>query len=331
MELFDTEKDMLETPQIIRDFDWNSTKEIARKCKNKTTFITGLGSSYMFPVCNARRRALRYGVSNVITGWSTDLMDVKDFSGSVVLIASFSGRTKEAVLLARHAKSSGARIVGVTAVMDSFLAKESDDIIKLNCDHERGVAATKSAVETALVFDSFVSNMADIKIGNRLPKLADCFESNLNMGVDNKVAKSVAGANRVILAGSDFGVGNELSLKVQEATAIKSQFLPGNLLIHGYEETVSADDVVLIIDSPAMRRDLSDYYRKLPKTGCTTFLLTSEKPEYFPAISFQSQDGFAGYCQLSAGWGLLRHAARAKGVDMDHPKRAVKVGNPLRE
>ena len=47
-------------------------------------------------------------------------------------------------------------------------------------------------------------------------------------------------------------------------------------------------------------------------------------------IKIKSTPYFEDYCLLAGGWGLLRAVARKLDIDMDKPKKALKVGNPYK-
>lgn len=46
-------------------------------------------------------------------------------------------------------------------------------------------------------------------------------------------------------------------------------------------------------------------------------------------ITLKSNDTFRNYCLLAGGWALLRNIGVEMGIDIDHPVKVSKVGNPF--
>ena len=70
----------------------------------------------------------------------------------------------------------------------------------------------------------------------------------LTIEIDPEVTKAIAGAGTIYFAGRNDGVGEELALKTNEITRKKSDFLEGTYAVHGIEEVMDADDVVVVIN-----------------------------------------------------------------------------------
>ena len=149
-------KEMMETPEIIRSFDVAAAAKFAETVKSrKGLFLTGEGSSRIFPAKRAIWSSLRKGYSlPVLTEGCTQAgeYDLNDFA---VFSASNSGQTKEVIRLASSLKKKNhTAIFGMTANRNTKLEEIATDTHVLKCGKENAVAATKSVVEQGLFYDS---------------------------------------------------------------------------------------------------------------------------------------------------------------------------------
>ena len=160
--MFETEKEMFEAGGIIKKFDLDVMKRIAKEIGLRKIIFTGMGSSVLFPAKQAKSRAFGLNIKNSVEAYfASDLLSYNDFSDAYVILCSNSGMTKETVLLQKHIKKRGAKYLAVTAVPDSVLARRCKNRIIMQCGFEKGVAATKSVVEQGLIFDSLIFNLVN--------------------------------------------------------------------------------------------------------------------------------------------------------------------------
>ncbi len=130
MNLSFTEQEMLESKQIMLNFDFNITQSIAQKIGNSRIIFTGMGSSLIFPGKQAKNRALKFDLANKVGAYfASDLFQYTNFSDTYIFLCSNSGKTKEVILLLDYVKNKGAKCVAVTAVADSILAQRADEIL----------------------------------------------------------------------------------------------------------------------------------------------------------------------------------------------------------
>ena len=116
-------REMLETPAIIRRFDYNQASE-ALKAIEETgkLFLTGEGSSRIFPAKNMRAEMMKLGAPVSIGTEGARQAHEYDLSGFTVLGASNSGKTKEIISLFTRLKEKGhSRRFGLTAAKGSNL------------------------------------------------------------------------------------------------------------------------------------------------------------------------------------------------------------------
>lgn len=334
MKLSNTEQEMLDTQQVCLNFDFGITKDLAEKIGSSRILFTGMGSSLIFPGKQAKSRALKLNLSNKVDAYfASDLFQYDDFSDTYVFLCSNSGRTKEVILLLEHISSRGAKCVAITAAADSILSQRSDDKIVLSCGFENGIAATKSVVEQGLVYDSLIYNLANnqgknIDFGSlreQLTKTAQAIKNNINLKLDDEVLNILANSSQYFIVGLDNGMAEEITLKSYEIARKMALFYPDTHIVHGVEEAIEGN-CAIVFQSSAFESYHSDFEKFSEKTGCKLIYID---PKVNKGIQAEVVEAFSNYCYLAAGWGLLRSVGNKLNLDIDHPEKASKVGNPF--
>lgn len=335
MELSFTEREMLETEQVCLNFDFNITKDLAKKIGNHRIIFAGMGSSLIFPGKHAKNRAMKLGISNRVEAFfASDLFQYEDFSDTYVFLCSNSGKTKEVILLLEHIKSRGAKCIAITAVADSILAQRSDEKIILTCGFEKGVAATKSVVEQGLVYDSLIYHLANNQgknvdfevLKNELVKTAEAVKNNINLKIEDSILDKLAVAKNYFIVGLDNGMAEEITLKSYEIARKMALFYPDTHIVHGVEEAIDGE-CAIIFQPSAFKDYINDFEKFTAKTNCQ--LVGVDQEDMLPGVKVEVNETFSNYCLLAAGWGILRNIGNKLNLDIDHPEKASKVGNPF--
>ena len=123
----------------------------------------------------------------------------------------------------------------------------------------------------------------------------------------------------------DNGVAAELALKTNEITRKKSDFLEGTYALHGIEEVMDKNEVLIWVDPFDVDQD--KFHECLVKNAGINIIALSSANTMFPTILIPESDQYSEYLQLTAGWNILVETGVSLGIDLDHPKRARKVGN----
>jgi len=320
-------REMMETPQIIRRFNAKDTENVVEQIKQTgKVLFSGEGSSRMFPSKNAIAWAMKAGIGlDLVTegSYQAGEYDLNDF---VVFAASNSGRTKETVTLFDKLRKAGhKRLFGLTANRNTKLQELSNQTFIISCGREDAFAATKSCVEQALFYQSLLAQVQGKSFSDKLNALADAFEDALTVLVDPAITEAVAGAETVYFAGRNDGVAEELTVKVNEIVRKKSGFLEGTDYMHGAQEVMNPDDVVILIDP---------YKSELEKTkevligqvGLKVFTVAAEET-IFPTVKVKDVNGLTNYLFMAAGWNILVEAGISLSINLDEAERARKVGN----
>lgn len=322
-------QEMMQTVDTVKMFDPEQTSEVAKAVKAKgRLFLTGEGSSRIFPAKNAIRKSLKLGMDLSIATDGSRQSAQYDLSKFAVFCASNSGRTKEVVLLAKMLKEAGNNDrYGLTANDGTMLAGECSKTWVLNCGWEQAVAATKSVIEQTLFYESILWNMLGIDKKEELKKLPELLEKALTLEIPEEITKLAVNAPTIYFAGYNDGVAEELTLKTNEITRKKSDFLEGTYAVHGIEEVMDSNDIVFVVDP--IEEEIQKFQEVLSQGVGLKVVAISDHDTPFTTIKVPAAGELKPYVMLCAGWNLLVEIGLAKGIDLDKPERARKVGNEL--
>ena len=320
-------REMYQTAEVIRHLDVEKIGKFAEKITGPNIFATGEGSSRLFPSKKARYDSLKNGYDHAITSEGSTQALEYDLSSFTIVAVSNSGRTKEVVRLLESLRDSGHKeLLAITAGTGSPIENNAHYTHVLDAGKELAVAATKTVVEQALVYDVALR----LKNENALPDLndlADQFHSALDTKISPEVVSIAADAKTIYWAGRNDGVAEELTLKTNEITRKQSDYLEGTYAVHGIEEIMDPRDIVFVM------RPFDQESAKFNEVLCdgVGLEIVTVGPVASGDCSVEIADAgeFSSYLELAMGWNLLVEVGMALDVDLDHPKRARKVGNEL--
>lgn len=321
-------RDMLATVDVIASFPADQGRDTGRAIAQVgRLLLTGEGSSRIFPAKNAIATARRMNWPIALHTEAGRQAQEYDLANWAVFAASNSGKTSEVIKLFQDLKSKGnAHRYGLTAAADGGrLAELAEKCYVLKCGPEGAVAATKSVVEQALFYHAMLEHACGIPLlGKRLRQLADDVRAALTAPIDPALVDKIARAGTIYFAGRNDGVAEELALKTNEITRKKSDFLEGTYAVHGIEEVMGADDVVIWIDP--YEDSLGKFHDVLVAGVGLTVITVSTAPTRFPGVVVPASE-LQPYVMMAAGWNILVEVGVKLGINLDKPVRARKVGN----
>ncbi len=318
-------REMLETGSVVSNVSAKTITAYGDALKYDSVFFTGEGSSRIFPAKKTMYDAQKHGYKeHFSTDCATQALEYK-LDSSAVFVASNSGKTKEGVRLIRSLKKKGhSNIIGVVANGGTPIIDEADGGYLLTCGKEEAVAATKSVIEQTLFYDLIFRRRNNLPMPD-LTKLGDLITQALEMPVPEEIVRACEKAPVIYFAGRNTGVAEELTLKTNEITRKKSDFLEGTYAVHGIEEVMNQNEAVIVVDPFADEEDkFSDVLIK--GVGLSVSAIATRKTS-FPTMVIPEYGDFTNYIELAAGWNLLVEVGIAAGIDLDKPERARKVGN----
>ncbi|MDJ0762773.1 MAG: sugar isomerase [Myxococcota bacterium] len=321
-------REMVETIKVIENFNPEVVKPFVEQIDATSgIMLSGEGSSRIFPAKNAIYLSMKLGaLLPIITESGRQAMEY-DLSNWTVFGASNSGKTRETLSLMRHLKILGNRCrFGVTAGRDTPLGQLCERTHILSCGEENAVAATKSVVEQGLFYHAIIRDLLGCPISTpELRSIAQRVQSALEMPIPPTIVEKMSRARRVYFAGRNNGVAEELALKASEIVRISSDYLENTYAVHGVEEVMTSDEMVVVIDP--YEEELEKFQEVLVNGVGLTLIAIASEPLTIPTIVLQRSGEFDAYVQLAAGWNLLVETGLNCQVDMDRPERARKIGN----
>lgn len=165
---------------------------------------------------------------------------------SLVILVSQSGETADTLAVLRDSKAKGARILSITNVVGSSIARESDDVFYTWAGPEVAVASTKAyttqitslymiALDFAIkkgtinreFYDSMISKMKEIP--SKIQEILD------NEEYIKEIAKTVVSSDHAFYLGRgiDYSLAMEGSLKLKEISYIHAEAFAAGELKHG--------------------------------------------------------------------------------------------------
>ena len=182
-------------------------------------------------------------------------------SGTTLAISiSQSGETADTLAASREARSHGSRLLAVTNVVGSTLAREADDVLFIRAGPEIAVASTKAYV-TMLV----AMQMLAVDLGQRRGVLDSARVSSLLAGLRHvpvlaqevldraesvrTLARRLVGVEHAFFIGRglDYAVAMEGSLKLKEISYLHSEALAAGELKHGTLALVTEETPVFAL------------------------------------------------------------------------------------
>ncbi|WP_127492417.1 glutamine--fructose-6-phosphate transaminase (isomerizing) [Paenibacillus glycanilyticus] len=165
---------------------------------------------------------------------------------TLVIVVSQSGETADTLAALREAQRNGARVLAITNVVGSSVAREADDVLVTWAGPEIAVASTKAYTSQLIAFYLFGLHLATI-LGTKdeatvsgiiaaMNELPEQVESILeNAPVLKQVAESISHHKSLFFIGRgvDYAVAQEGSLKLKEISYIHSEAYAAGELKHG--------------------------------------------------------------------------------------------------
>lgn len=263
---------------------------------------------------------------------------------TLVIVVSQSGETADTLAALREAKRCGARVLAITNVIGSSVAREADDVIVTWAGPEIAVASTKAYTSQLIAFYLFglylaqtlgtadEAYIAEVVAG--LQELPEKVESILAQADTIKaIAEQVATHDNLFFIGRglDYAVALEGSLKLKEISYIHSEAYAAGELKHGtlalIEEGIPV--IALATQDDLFEKTVSNIKEvkargahvfgihtegdaELAKVVDHTFAIPATLPLLTPALSVVPLQLLAYYASL------------ARGNDVDKPRNLAK-------
>jgi len=321
-------KEMLETGEIVKHLNIEKILSFEREVKKERIFFTGEGSSRILPAKKIMYEARKKGYKeDFFTDCATQALEY-NLLDSTVFVASNSGKTKEDLELIRKLKRQNHdNIISIVANAGTPIMNQAHASYLLTCGKENAVPATKSVIEQALFYDLLFRKLNNLFLPD-LSKLGRLITQVLEMHIPDEITETLINSKIIYFAGRNNGVAEELTLKANEISRKKSDFLEGTYIFHGIEEVMDRDEVVVIIDP--FKDDEGKYKDVLIDGIGLKVIAISTRKTIFPTIIIPEYGDFTNYIEIAVGWNLLVEVGIKMGVDLDKTVRARKIGHEFK-
>ncbi len=263
--------------------------------------------------------------------------------GDLVVVISQSGETADTLEALREAKRKGVRVLGLTNVVGSTIARESDGGIYLHAGPEIGVASTKAftnQVVSLILFAIYLGRLKNMSMyeGQRLLKELSDIPEKIQQILDQqeivkKIAEKYQTAKNFLYLGRGFNypVALEGALKLKEISYIHAEGYPAAEMKHGPIALIDElMPVVFIAPRDALYEKVVSNIHEVKARHGKVIAILSDKDDHVlryvdEAIYIpQTVEEFSPLLTVVPLQMLAYHIARLKGLDVDKPRNLAK-------
>ncbi len=302
-----------------------------------TAFHAGLVGKEIF------RRLLRVP-TNVEYAHEMRYADPLVTSRNLTVAISQSGETADTLAAARLAKERGSRLLALTNVVGSTLAREADDILYTRAGPEISVASTKAYL--AMLIAQYllalrigrVRGVVDEALATRVAHGLSLLPAHIEeiLGREEQTmaaAESIVDADDVYFIGRglDFAVAMEGSLKLKEISYLHSEAMPAGELKHGTLALVTkGTPVIVVLTQQALYDKTISAVQEVRARGGKVLAVAYEDDEQIHkfasgVLRIPRADDLLGPVAAVVPLQLLAyHVARLRGHDIDQPRNLAK-------
>ena len=333
-EIFSEPKMLLNTIKNCEEVIPNIIKTI--KEKNITDFCSmARGTSdnastvfsYLFPMKTGK----------VASSFFPDIYTVQnaklDLKGTLLIIVSQSGMSKDTIKVMRDAIRDGAIVVGVTNNIESPVAKESHFHLYLEVAEEKSVAATKTYIAELVALEMLAEAIGG-KIETDYRKVAQNITDILALCDTeiNAVAKGIVNENNYLILsrGTTLGSADELCLKMTECCYLFAKSFSSATFMHGPLSLLTeGTNLILFAPDSKMTQEYIDMAKRAKEKGAN-LIAFSDIDEVLALANYKVKMPKADMITAPIYYGvaaslLALNIGTEKGYNVDSPRNLNKV------
>ena len=263
---------------------------------------------------------------------------------TLIIIVSQSGETADTLAALRDAKEKGARVLSITNVVGSSIARESDDIFYTWAGPEIAVASTKAYTTQLMAFYMIALNLAMTKgtiteeeyfkmidilkeMPSKVEKVLECDK------LVEEIAAEIKDKNDIFYLGRglDYALAMEGSLKIKEISYMHAEAFAAGELKHGTIALIEeGTPVIAIATQEALFEKMVSNMQEVKARGAKVIAIAKEHNKeveksadrviYIPEV----EDMFASITAVVPMQLLSYHVAKMRGCDIDKPRNLAK-------
>ena len=263
---------------------------------------------------------------------------------TLIIIVSQSGETADTLAALRDAKSIGARVLSITNVVGSSIARESDDIFYTWAGPEIAVASTKAYTTQLMAFYMIALNLAMTKgsiteeeyfkmidilkeMPSKVEKVLECDKFVEEIAAEIKDKNDIFYLGR----GLDYALAMEGSLKIKEISYMHAEAFAAGELKHGTIALIEeGTPVIAIATQEQLFEKMVSNMQEVKARGAKVIAIVEEYNKeveksadrviYIPEV----EDMFASITSVVPMQLLSYHVAKMRGCDIDKPRNLAK-------
>jgi glutamine---fructose-6-phosphate transaminase (isomerizing) len=266
-------------------------------------------------------------------------------SATLVIGVSQSGETVDTFQAVREARRLGAKVLVISNVVDSSMAREADAVLYTRAGPEIGVAATKTHLAQITALEILALYLAQARetlspadardllqaMGGLPDKVATALERSPEV---ESVAATYRDSPSFIFLGRQVGypVALEGALKLKELSYLRAEGFPAGELKHGPIALVEPGTVVIGVATrtPVWEKMMGNV-AEVKSRGATVVLVANdgdtETARHADAVLWvpETEYLFAPIVDVVPLQMFAYHLARLHGHDVDRPRNLAKV------
>ncbi|MGN1033359.1 MAG: glutamine--fructose-6-phosphate transaminase (isomerizing), partial [Intestinibacter sp.] len=212
---------------------------------------------------------------------------------TLIIIVSQSGETADTLAALRDAKAKGARVLSITNVVGSSIARESDDIFYTWAGPEIAVASTKAYTTQLMAFYMIALNLAMTKgtiteeeyfkmidilkeMPSKVEKVLECDK------LVEEIAAEIKDKNDIFYLGRglDYALAMEGSLKIKEISYMHAEAFAAGELKHGTIALIEeGTPVIAIATQEALFEKMVSNMQEVKARGAKVIAIVEEHNE----------------------------------------------------
>jgi len=254
---------------------------------------------------------------------------------SLVLAISQSGESPDILAVVTDAKKQGSPTLAITNSPNSTLAKTADEVILLHAGEERSIAATKTF--TASI--GGIALFAAAWIGGGDKYLDDLLTMPEQIAQAIEVEPAVRALTSSLLdishcavigRGYSYATAFEIALKLKELTYVGAEPYSSADFLHGPIAMVDEKLHAIVVAPSGRAHDSSVEFVARIRSEGGRLVAISDRAEFIGLADVGIQipsvpEWLSPLVAVVPGQLLALHLARAKGYDVDRPRRLTKV------
>ena len=351
-------KEICEQPRVVRD------TLVGRMGANGELDIDELGLSLEELNLVDRVYVIACGTSyhagliakNLIEGWARIPCEVEAASefryrdpiitpSTLVVAVSQSGETADTLAAIRDARIKGAKVFGITNVVGSPVARESDGVIYTKANKEIAVASTKSFIGQVVSLTLLALLLAQVKyrltvgqVRMLFRELGDTAEQiqrilDTQQGAIHEAALACRDAQSALFVGRGMGaaISHEGALKLKEISYLHAEAYAAGEMKHGPIALIDPGFPVIAVatKSPVYDKTVSNL-KECEARGAKIIAVATEGDEDIRAVADhvihvpRVRDAFSPITATVPLQLLAREVALLRGCDVDQPRNLAK-------